>query len=913
MSGTLQRLEILLIGLVLLIAGALVAILMIMRPATPSIYVQATPLPMPTRIPSTAPTAIPTHAPITTVVPTTIPAPRAIRPSRPDLALATALWPVLLLALGMVGLLLATRHFRRRRMGYMNQNVGQLLATADVETRASNVRVMRELAAQGVLTDELAAAAGINLAKPTRGVWLRLPRLAPLRIAVPRLAAVHLPQFMTLARRPLRSTRHDVPPSAAIPALAVIVETPAPVAPIAPTATDALAPTAIGLGLAPPVTPARTLPLVALHDVLATQTVELPELEPTAMRADAFTAGQSWTAEDRALAVAATLAEVWAAERLQSPILALDARSGKGDGPILVTIDAHPHEEDTLLDLPKLLTVRQTAWRVTWRRELLEITVPADGAPPPSGGPLIAPILTHGHGGATTRFFPLAAWRHLGLYGAEALGALHALVGSLLYSHPPAQLALAILDHGEIAPLYRNVPHLVTLPDTPHGTLDMLAQAIRRGAPPAARPLLLVVVDSGDDELKQLTGIAARLQARPATPLHLIVVQTHPRSAGRELYAQLPALILSGGSGPTTLLPGQGEWPKRGLARLIGRGMHVAGRAIALDEVVIVQTLAALHQAEMDLPPVLWDTTDLSLAASASTALVTATQIPNDSESAPPELDAAERKRRITDAIVRRRQALMDAQVVAAPVVIDEPALVAAAIATPIVAMDDSTSATPAHTEPMLASELTSLDMPEIVDVALPRADVTLDAPTSCADIAPTTRAGLFRHSRETGAASALDVSTFEPRPRPPSTAPLSIAVPESPSDAAPIQELENGWPIGPAPLGRVAMADIVSRVVATPAIVAGLPSEQGVTKNRLAEVFTGIPRAQAKELAEILMVWFDQAGLLVEPTRPGRLRHPRALITPNLPEIAGRLNATPCPDKATVRALWTESGEERN
>src|SRR5262249_10734643 len=138
-------------------------------------------------------------------------------------------------------------------------------------------------------------------------------------------------------------------------------------------------------------------------------------------------------------------------------------------------------------------------------------------------------------------------------------------------------------------------------------------------------------------------------------------------------------------------------------------------------------------------------------------------------------------------------------------------------------------------------------------------------------------------------------------------------AAPERPSDPAPMQEPENGWPIGPAPLGRVAMADLMSRVVAAPAIVAGQPNELGVTKNRLVEVLSGIPRAQARELAEILLVWFDQAGLLVEPTRPGRLRHPRALITTNLLEIAACLNATPCPDRGTVAALWAASNEGRN
>ncbi len=43
----------------------------------------------------------------------------------------------------------------------------------------------------------------------------------------------------------------------------------------------------------------------------------------------------------------------------------------------------------------------------------------------------------------------------------------------------------------------------------------------------------------------------------------------------------------------------------------------------------------------------------------------------------------------------------------------------------------------------------------------------------------------------------------------------------------------------------------------------------------------------------------------------PGRLRHPRALLTTNLAEIAAQLTATPCPDKAAVKALWVDFTEE--
>src|SRR5262249_25155517 len=92
----------------------------------------------------------------------------------------------LMLATGCLGLPLVVLRARRRRMPYTNQSIGQLLATADAATRAANVRVMRDLAEQGVLSADLAAAAGINLRWPT---WrsVRFPPFRWPKIALPTL------------------------------------------------------------------------------------------------------------------------------------------------------------------------------------------------------------------------------------------------------------------------------------------------------------------------------------------------------------------------------------------------------------------------------------------------------------------------------------------------------------------------------------------------------------------------------------------------------------------------------------------------------------------------------------------------------------------------------------------------------
>ncbi len=185
------------------------------------------------------------------------------------------------------------------------------------------------------------------------------------------------------------------------------------------------------------------------------------------------------------------------------------------------------------------------------------------------------------------------------------------------------------------------------------------------------------------------------------------------------------------------------------------------------------------------------------------------------------------------------------------------------------------------------------------------------------AELAPSRLASLLRSAHEAGRADAppFQVSllrTSEPRTPDSPVGQRSVDGDVIASTPPPTVEPDNGWPIGPTPLGRVALAELMARVVTTPAIITGQPNEVGVTKNRLAELLKGTHKAQARDLAEILLVWLDLSGLLVAPTRPGRLRHPRALLTTDLAEIAARLNATPCPDTETVNAMWSEAVEGR-
>jgi hypothetical protein len=447
------------------------------------------------------------------------------------------------------------------------------------------------------------------------------------------------------------------------------------------------------------------------------------------------------------------------------------------------------------------------------------------------------------------------------------------------------------------------------------------------------RPLVLVVVEPDDALLHMLWGMITRMQARPAVPVHLIVVQERAHRAGQEFYALLPALITSGGQGSAMLLPGQGDWPKRGEARLVGRGMRVEGRAIVLDEAAIAAMVIQLRGEPVDALPVIWDAPmdDLPTPALAERE---ARQADDGSASIVEETSGdqclasnsdaiADQEGRLAQAIVEHRQRLIDAELPFST----QQAMNAPCAADISSELEVSLAVEPRHvhingTEPHQPT----------TNVAPVRRIVTAEAAVAStadvavvgstpegnppAELAPSRLASLLRSAHEAGRADVppFQVSllrTSESRtPDSPSASDLSMA--HDRSTPPPTIEPDNGWPIGPTPLGRVGLAEVMARVVTTPAIIAGQPNEVGATKNRLAELLKGAHKAQARDLAEILLVWLDLSGLLAAPTRPGRLRHPRALLTTDLAEIAARLNATPCPDTETVNAMWSEAVEGR-
>jgi hypothetical protein len=597
MGSSLQRLEILLIGLVILLAGAVAAVLTLVRPASPAIDGRTSPPAisvtiLPTAVAAPSPDVAPTMA---TSVPVTLAVPRVASPSlTAGVVLPSALkaaWPWLLMTAALVGTGLVTLRFKRRRMTYVGQSVGQLLGAADTTTRTSNIRVMRELADKGLLTAELAAAAGIPFSRGwRRGVRLpsihlprlRWPRITFLALCISRLRA---PGWTRLRRR-LLALWHENVRTRRSPAAAPAVLT--GIAPLPPE----------------PVT-------VHVVESIGAATEQAEPIPSIVVAGD--TAQEIWTADDRTQVVAAALAAIWEQGGLRSSVLAVDTETRDGPGQVAVLVDAAAADEAVLAELPQRVASRAASWHADWRDGALIVDVPAPVASSPAG-PLLVALLTYGRGGRTTRYVPLT-WggshttptHHLGVYGAQALGALHAALGSLLYAHPPTALALAILDHGEIAPLYRAAPHRVDLP-TDGAAVDALARAVRQiPRRTDVRPLLLVVVEPDASVLLALNALLLRLRQQPHAPLHLLIVQERLRPEGRELYAVLPALITAGGQGPANWLPGQNDWPRGAGARLVGHGVQVEGRALTLDEAAIAAMITGLGTVAGQFPPVLWD------------------------------------------------------------------------------------------------------------------------------------------------------------------------------------------------------------------------------------------------------------------------------------------------------------------
>jgi hypothetical protein len=409
-----------------------------------------------------------------------------------------------------------------------------------------------------------------------------------------------------------------------------------------------------------------------------------------------------------------------------------------------------------------------------------------------------------------------------------------------------------------VSPLYRGVPHRLDPPGDVRATADALGDALHRrnrvGA--AVRPLLLVVAEPDAAALASLTALLTRLRQHPDVPVHVLLVQERLVPAGRELYALLPAIITGVGQGDPSWLPGQHDaWPRQGTARLNARGMRLEGRAITRTEAEVAELVAPLRQVASHLPPVVWDT-DQGPAHAAVSILS----------------DAHDDQEQLATAEAPASLAADRAESVASDSAAD-----------PVVLMEGAANLTSGNETGMPGAGLSQTPLAAFLRAAREQPSLPSPPPQRPGEATP----GTGDHAS-------------------PPRAQRSEAVSLNPAD-----ELGSGWPSGPHPLGSAALRDLVARVVVSPLVTEGAANERGLTKNRLAELLRDLPKAQARDSAAVLMAWFDLAGLLAPPDRPGRLRHPRALAVTQLEEIAQRLAATPIPDATIVAQLWAESLSE--
>src|SRR5262245_35548187 len=168
----------------------------------------------------------------------------------------------------------------------------------------------------------------------------------------------------------------------------------------------------------------------------------------------------------------------------------------------------------------------------------------------------------------------------------------------------------------------------------------------------------------------------------------------------------------------------------------------------------------------------------------------------------------SDQKRRIVAAITHRRQTLLARE--------EATTHVAATVSVPMADDADATACPP----PMSAQRAAQALTPEVsgADHSLEAADM----PAIPEVAAQSRRASLFRATLQAGDMNTPSMLAYVPSPS-------SGAADESSLDhphISPLDEPDNGWPAGPAPLGRIALAELMARMVSAPTIVTGPANE---------------------------------------------------------------------------------------
>lgn len=640
------------------------------------------------------------------------------------------------------------------------------------------------------------------------------------------------------------------------------------------------------------------LPDEALDPLQAATDTTLPH---GSIPARSQTAAEVWTAEDRVVAVAQALSDAWSELKLDGAVLALDTAQVTGNAEVVVTVDAAVSDEQALPLLPQHLEQRHPGWQARWRDISLAITVRAEGAVP-SGGPLLAPVLDYGRRQALTRFYPLSTWRHLAIYGQDAFAALHAMLHSVLWSQSPRDLALSIVDGGEISRLYRDVPHRVASSGDALATIAAIGRAVRTGSlRTGMRPALVVVVEPDAALLGALTALVRRLRKDPTLPLHLLLVQTRLHPEGRELYAVLPTLVTAGGVDDARWLPGGGAWPKKDHVRLVGRGSRVEGRLRRLDEAEIVSMMRSLPRSTTMLSPVLWEGLMPGEEAVASSAVTTDGLIAAPKTVAETEQEVAttldgtggEGADDVPCSTVTEQSCEMEAGAWWTDTQEERHAIGQQAhvdVEGGIATNDTPSPVNNRSTWLLQSTHDAGIDMPDQQPATrLVPSVMSAPLPMSGGEDTPTSPAAQrlldLMTPRRSDATVVADGSAGE-------CVSTAIVSPMSPDQDDPL------WPAVAGHLSGSEVRKLFERMRTDEVFKRGF---EGVSFNRLREV---LPPPQ-RTIARRLLVWFDQAGILVDPpSDKARYQSVRPLRSDDAAWLAAQLRAHAFPSQAVADAV---------
>lgn len=320
-----------------------------------------------------------------------------------------------------------------------------------------------------------------------------------------------------------------------------------------------------------------------------------------------------------AMAAGATILNIYNQQGFaRSVVTCVEASVGYQRVQVRLMIAAHPDESYALAAFPEqmqaLLPGSKAQWQHTaYAQPVLAITL-RNNAPVTESGQMLLPVARRQsisrfplirHGTPVVSFLPLRTWRHISIYGSQAIETASSSLIDLLYAEAPDALALSIIDRGQISSLFQGAPHLVPVPDTAAESLSMLGHAVRHAQPASVRPLLLVVVEPSATMLNVYGDLVTRLMRHSGIPVYTILVRTHTPEAIQQQHPLVPAVMT--GDETERLVSRSGRIPRR-KTRIIAPHMRLEGECYTYHPTQLAALTTLLRvDTRGSLPPTVWD------------------------------------------------------------------------------------------------------------------------------------------------------------------------------------------------------------------------------------------------------------------------------------------------------------------